>query len=499
MNESIAPGPPASILSSHGVESVDVEAVNAGSRRVLFKAREKIHPKRVNGTFRRIKWLVMAATLLIYYGTPWIRWDRGFGAPDQAVLIDFPGRRFYFFFIELWPQEVIYITGLLVLAAISLFLMTALAGRVWCGYMCPQTVWTDLFLVVERAVEGNRNERIKLDRAPWSSKKLIKRITKHVIWLAIALATGGAWVFYFADAPSLALQLTRFSAPTEAYVFIGVTTFMTYLLGGFAREQVCTYMCPWPRIQAAMIDEEALAVTYRKDRGEPRGAHKKGDPWAGRGDCVDCRQCVAACPMGIDIRDGLQLECIQCALCIDACDDIMTKVGRPTGLIGYDTDLNIARRQRGETPRWRAVRPRTAAYAGLIAIVGTLMLYGLFTRRDLELTVIHDRNPTFTVLSNGNIRNGYTVRIANKARLGRSVVIALEAPTGAVLSGIGLVEVDTDRIRLAVDGDAVETARLLVTMPRQAMSGETTSIGVTATPAEGGEGVRVETMFQGPK
>jgi cytochrome c oxidase accessory protein FixG len=486
--------------ASHGVEAVAVEAVNAAHRRSMFKAREKIHPKRANGKFRLVKWIVMALTLTIYYVTPWIRWDRGVGAPDQAVLVDFAGERFYFFFIELWPQEIYYITGLLVLAAVALFLFTAVAGRVWCGYACPQTVWTDLFLVVERAVEGNRNERIKLDRAPMSLGKFRKRVTKHAVWLLIALATGGAWVFYWHDAPTLAKQLLDFAAPLSAYAFIGILTASTYLFGGHAREQVCTYMCPWPRIQAAMMDEETALVTYRRDRGEPRGPHKKSDSWQGRGDCVDCRQCVAVCPMGIDIRDGLQLECIQCALCIDACDDIMTKVGRPRGLIGYDTDLNIARRLKGEPARFRFVRIRTVAYAMILALVGAVMLYALATRKDLDLNVIHDRNPTYVALSDGNIRNAYTLKLLNKARLGRSIVVSAEGLPGAVLTGIGLIETEDGKVRVPVDGDDLRSVRVFITLPRQAMSAESLPLTFRVMPAaEGGDVAEVDTVFLGPK
>jgi cytochrome c oxidase accessory protein FixG len=490
----------ASAYSSHGVEAVAVEAVNSAHRRSMFKAREKIHPKRVNGTFRLTKWIVMALTLTIYYGTPWLRWDRGIGAPDQAVLIDFPGRRFYFFFIELWPQEVYYITGLLILAAVALFLFTSLAGRVWCGYACPQTVWTDLFLVVERAVEGQRLERIKLDRAPMSFEKFRKRALKHSIWVLIGVTTGGAWVFYFADAPTLAKQLLDFSAPAAAYIAIGVFTFTTYLLGGHAREQVCTYMCPWPRIQAAMMDEESLAITYRFDRGEPRGPHKKGDPWDGRGDCIDCKQCVAACPMGIDIRDGLQLECIQCALCVDACNDIMTKVGRPRGLIGYDTDLNIQRRQRGEPTKFRFVRPRTVAYAIILVLVSIIMLVALFNRSDLDVNVLRDRNPLYITLSDGAVRNAYTVKLLNKERLGRSIIVSVDGLPGAVVTGVGLIETGDNTVRVPVDGDELRSIRVFVTLPRASVTSESQPLSIVATPAQaGGDVIKVKTVFLGPK
>jgi len=485
--------------TSHGVDAISVEPLNAADRRSFFKARQKIHPKRVNGDFRKIKWLVMLVTLAVYYGTPWLRWDRGLGAPDQAVLIDLVKGRFYFFFIELWPQEVYYFTGLLVLAAVALFLVTSLAGRVWCGYTCPQTVWTDLFLVVERAVEGQRNERLKLDRAPMSMEKFGKRSLKHVIWVAIGICTGGAWIFYFADAPTLAKQLVSFAAPSNAYIAIGVLTFTTYLLGGHAREQVCTYMCPWPRIQSAMIDEESLAVTYRYDRGEPRGPHKKGDTWAGRGDCIDCKQCIAACPMGIDIRSGLQLECIQCALCIDACNDIMLKVDRPKGLIGYDTDLNIARRQQGLPTSFRLFRTRTVAYAAILASVGSLMLYQLLTRTDLELSVIRDRNPTYVSLSEGSIRNAYTIKLLNKARLGRSIVVSITGLPDAILTGVGTIDSGEGAVRVPVDGDELRSARVFVTLPRRALRSESQPIVFKAVPAQGGDHAEVSSVFLGPK
>ncbi|HTO27557.1 MAG TPA: 4Fe-4S dicluster domain-containing protein, partial [Devosia sp.] len=241
----------------------DVEAVNSSSRRQpLYAARRKIFPKRAKGSFRSFKWLVMAITLSIYYLTPWIRWDRGPYAPDQAVLLDLANRRFYFLFIEIWPHEFYYVAGLLVMAGVGLFLITSTVGRAWCGYTCPQTVWVDLFIGVEQIVEGDRNARIKLDAAPWSLQKVAKRALKHGIWLLIGVATGGAWIFYFADAPTLAGELARFEAPAAAYFTIALLTATTYIFGGLMREQVCTYMCPWPRIQGAMLDEHSLTVTY---------------------------------------------------------------------------------------------------------------------------------------------------------------------------------------------------------------------------------------------
>ncbi|HKD47670.1 MAG TPA: cytochrome c oxidase accessory protein CcoG, partial [Rhizomicrobium sp.] len=339
------------VLAAEGVARSEVEASNSAANRQLYKSRVPIYPKEVDGRYRRLKWAMMAITLSIYYLVPWIRWDRGPLAPHQAVLVDMAHERLYFFFIEIWPQEVYYITGLLILAAVSLFLINALFGRLWCGYSCPQTVWTDLFIWVETRIEGDRNARSRLAAAPWTPSKIAKRAAKHAIWLMFAVATGGAWVFYFADAPSLLHLFFTGSASVGTYATAAGLTFTTYWLGGLMREQVCTYMCPWPRIQAAMTDLDALSVTYRRDRGEPRGSHKKGESWDGRGDCIDCKQCVAVCPMGIDIRDGAQLECINCGLCIDACDDVMHRVGRPKGLIAYDTEANVLRRLKGEKSR----------------------------------------------------------------------------------------------------------------------------------------------------
>jgi len=421
-----------------GEHAIDVAAVNSREYRALYRKREQIYPKLAHGAFRNLKWAAMIVLLAIYYVTPWLRWDRGAGRPDQAVLVDLEHGRFYFFVIELWPQEVYYITGLLILGAFGIFLSSALFGRVWCGYACPQTVWTDLYIYVERLIEGDRNARIKLDKASLSASKAAKKIFKHALWLLIAAATGGAWVFYFADAPTLFRELFTGSASAAAYLFVGVLTFTTYALAGTMREQVCTYMCPWPRIQAAMMDKDALSVTYQRQRGEQRGPHKRGDSWEGRGDCVDCRQCVAVCPQGIDIRDGDQLECINCALCIDACDEIMRKVGRPTGLIAYDSYANMARRERGQSPRIRLVRPRTLVYGVLLAAVAAFMIYGLATRTTLDLNVIRDRSPPFVRLADGSVRNDYALKLVNMTDRARRVAIEVRGLPGARLSGPNL-------------------------------------------------------------
>jgi cytochrome c oxidase accessory protein FixG len=380
----------------------------------LYSAREPIFPRRVSGAFRRLKWWIMGLTLGIYYLTPFLRWDRGPNLPDQAVLIDLANRRFYFLWIEIWPHEFYFVAGLLIMAGLGLFLFTSALGRVWCGYTCPQTVWTDLFILVERWIEGDRNARVRLHHAGWDLKKWRLRLIKWTVWLIIALATGGAWVFYFTDAPTLLVDLVNGQAHAIAYITIAVLTLTTFVFGGFMREQVCIYMCPWPRIQAAMMDPDTITVTYRDWRGEPRG--KPRDETAG--DCIDCMACVNVCPMGIDIREGQQMECITCALCIDACDDVMDKIGKPRGLIDYMALTDEPAEREGKPPRalWRHIfRPRTLVYTAMWSAIGLGLVYALFIRSDIELTVSPVRNPTYVLQSNGGIRNIYDVRLRNKS------------------------------------------------------------------------------------
>jgi cytochrome c oxidase accessory protein FixG len=427
----------------------------------LYKPRTPIYPKLVHGQWRRIKWALLIVTLGIYYITPWLRWERPGAIPDQAVLVDFEGRRFYFFFIQLWPQEIYFVTGLLVIAALALFLVTALFGRLWCGYACPQTVWTDLYIYVERLFEGDRNARMRLAAAPWSFDKLWRRVGKHAVWLGVAFGTGGAWIFYFRDAPTLLAEFWAGRAPMSSYISCALLTATTYVFAGHMREQVCTYMCPWPRIQGAMLDDHSLQVTYRYDRGEPRGAHKKGADWTGRGDCVDCNQCVVACPMGIDIRNGPQMECINCGLCIDACDEIMDRVGRPRALIAYDTDAAVAARGRGEAARYRLVRPRTVYYTLALLAVSVLMGWGLTHRAALDLHAQRDRNPIFVRLHDGSVRNGYTLKIANRTFHPQTVQVRLTGVPDARLSTPG--EPSGATVSATVPANGVRAMRVFVT------------------------------------
>ncbi|WP_209001772.1 cytochrome c oxidase accessory protein CcoG [Stappia albiluteola] len=484
--------------------SVESNAVAAPAKEEsYFAAAKKIYPMAVKGTFRRIKWALLFITLGIYYFLPFVRWDRGPDAPDQAVLVDLAGRRGYFFFIEIWPQEVYYLTGLLILAAMALFLMNAVAGRLWCGYLCPQTVWTDLFLWVERHTEGDRRERMLLAKEPWTLRKLTQKLAKHTLWLMIAWWTGGAWVLYFADAPTLVKELATGAAPMSAYIWIGILTFTTYTLAGHMREQVCIFMCPWPRIQAALTDENALNVAYRWDRGEPRGSLKEnrklelqGLP---AGDCIDCNQCFHACPTGVDIRKGLQIDCIQCGLCIDACDTVMRKVGKPTGLIGYDTDENIQRRAEGKEAIYKIVRPRTVIYAAIIVLVSAIMAYALFTRDFSGVNVLHDRNPIFVEQSDGSVRNGYTIRLLNKRTIERSFILSVEGmPAGSRIEAVGVSENVSGRPIVTVGPDQTREVRVLVFSPEDVTMPKSTDVTFRITESVMGEVATASDYFKAP-
>ncbi|WP_416907434.1 MAG: cytochrome c oxidase accessory protein CcoG [Polymorphobacter sp.] len=478
----------------------------------LYAKRQGVYPKAVKGFYRQLKWVIMAVTLTIYYVTPWLRWDRGPYAPDQAVLVDLANRRFYMFSIEIWPQEFYYVAGLLIMAGVGLFLVTSAVGRAWCGYACPQTVWTDLFVHVERAIDGDRNAQIKLANAPLSAGKLGKRALKYAIWLAIAVATGGAWIFYFADAPTLLAEFLSGDAAFVAYATVGVLTSTTFLLGGFMREQVCIYMCPWPRIQTAMLDEKSLIVTYKDWRGEPRtqGLKRTGEPAQGlkrtqadfpvetigelakarSGDCIDCNQCVAVCPTGVDIRNGPQLGCITCGLCIDACNNVMDQIGRPRGLIDYATldDAEIEKAG-GTAPSVlkTLLRPRTLIYFTIWASIGMAMLFSLGERARLDLSVESDRNPRFVMLSDGAVRNGYTVKLRNMETRPRSVDITIAGLPGAVLwSDTGSREGAGAAVRVDLPPDATTRLRMFVAAPGE---GEArTDFTMQAVPTDGEPG-----------
>jgi cytochrome c oxidase accessory protein FixG len=401
-------------------------------------------------------------TLSVYYCAPFLRWDRGPNAPNQAVLLDFAHGRLYAFFVELWPQDLYLITGLLVLAATILILTNALAGRLWCGFACPQTVWTDLFLLVERLIEGDRRQRLKNIGAPLTTKRAARIVAKHSAWLLISLATGGTLIFYVTDAPGLLRGFASGDVSANALTWIVVFTCTTYGLAGFAREQVCTFMCPWPRLQGAIWDPEAFTVNYRDYRGEQRISAKKaaelrlqGKP---AGDCVDCGQCVTVCPIGIDIRDGPSFACINCGLCVDACDGVMSKLGRPRGLIDYESWKNIERGRQKEAPVNRLIRPKTIGLtAACLALAGTIGV-AFATKMSATLSVEHDRDPLAVRLSDGAVRNAYTVKLLNKSSVSRAYTLSVSGVDAkvAIIGNDGLAPI-------VVAPDASEVLRVTLT------------------------------------
>ena len=467
----------------------------------LYAKREPVYPKAVDGPFRRFKWLVMAFTLGVYYITPWLRWDRGPYAPDQAVLVDLANRRFYMFGIEIWPHEFYFVAGMLIMAGIGLFLITSAVGRAWCGYSCPQTVWTDLFQHIDRLVDGDRNAQARLAKAPWGPKKIFKRGLKYGIYLVISFWTGGAWIMYFADAPTLVVDFWSGNAAPVAYATVAVLTATTFMLGGFMREQVCIYMCPWPRIQTAMLDEKSLIVTYKDWRGEKRGSLKKAkkEPEL-YGDCVDCNQCVNVCPTGYDIRNGPDIACITCGLCIDACDKVMKDIGRPRGLIDYATLEDCKLEADGNEPRpvWKTLmHPRTLIYFSVWGAIGLALLFALGNRTHTDISVAPDRNPPFMLMSDGSVRNSYTIKLRNMESRPREMEITLEGLPGATMWTNDMAREDAARtLRRNVDADVTESLRVYVVSPR-GTEGQDFSFTVTSLD-EQSETDTSETHFDAP-
>jgi cytochrome c oxidase accessory protein FixG len=487
------------------------ESVAHAATSSLYADRQRVYPKAVFGKIRSVKWAVLILCLALYYLVPWLRWDRGPGMPDQAVLVDMTNARLFFFWIEIWPQEIYFLTGALILGAFALFAVSSLFGRLWCGFTCPQTVWTDLFMFVERWIEGDRNARMKLDAGPRNGIYWARKIAKHGAWVLIAAATGGAWIMYFNDAPTITRQFFTGEAGVTVYFFFALFAGFTYLLAGWAREQVCTYMCPWPRFQAAMLDENSLVVTYRDWRGEPRGKAKA----EGVGDCVDCAACLHVCPTGVDIRDGQQLECIGCGLCMDACDSVMGKLGRPKGLVAFETLKNLSasaaaaatlppgseRQQAGMAARRvpRFIRPRTIMYAGALAVVALVMLGAFLMRSTLDVTVLRDRAPLFVRLSDGGIRNAYTVKIVNKTRDEVPLTLTLEAPAGLCLTVQDVEAIGEGRYALSRRGDGITQYRVFITAPAGARLGESTPVTFRLLDSAGRPATSQSSVFLGPK
>ena len=402
----------------------------------LYQRREKIFTRTIEGRFQRIRLFSGWPLLVGYMLLPWINWGS-----RQAVLFDLPSRQFYIFGITFWPQDFMLLAWLLIIAAFALFTFTSVVGRIWCGYTCPQTIWTAIFMWIEQVTEGTRHARIRLDQAPWNAEKIAKRSAKHVLWLGWAFLTGFAFVGYFTPIRTLAADVVTLNVALSSASWIVFFTLATYINAGWMREQVCIYMCPYARFQSAMFDKDTLIVSYDAARGEPRGARKRGAQPQALGDCVDCQLCVQVCPTGIDIRDGLQYQCIGCAHCIDACDDVMQKVGYAPGLIRYTTEHALTGQQT------HIMRPRVIGYAVALSIMVVAFGFALVNRSLLGIDVIRDRGELFYV-EHKAVRNDYTLKIFNKTQ--QTQTFALTATTNVVddlkLDGPSTVVVDAGEV-----------------------------------------------------
>ena len=386
-----------------------------------YARHEKVYPRETSGVYTRLRTAAVCVLLGLYYLVPWLDWG-----PRQAVLFDLPARKFYLLGLVLWPQDFIYLTWLLVLAGLTLFFVTALGGRLWCGYACPQTVWTEVFVQMERWAEGSRARQMKLDQGPWTAEKVGRKCLKHVLWVSFSLWTGLTFVGYFSPIRQLVPAALHFSLGGWELFWTLFYGFATYGNAGFMREQVCKYMCPYARFQSAMFDRNTLIITYDAARGEPRGSRPRNAPAAarGQGDCIDCTLCVQVCPTGIDIRAGLQYECIACAACIDACNGVMDKVGSPRGLIRYTTENALEGRPN------RIVRPRVIVYATLLLIVFGAGVTGLALRKPVALDVMRDRASLYRETAAGDIENVYNLRIMNRSERPQRVRLSLDDASG---------------------------------------------------------------------
>lgn len=405
----------------------------------MYAAREEIYPREVRGRYATWRWACVWLTQLMFYGLPWLQWNG-----RQAVLFDLGARKFYIFGIVLWPQDFIYLAGLLIVCAFFLFLVTAIAGRVWCGFACPQTVYTEIFMWVERKIEGARSARMRLDKQPWTVGRLTKKSAKHMVWGVIALWTGFTFVGYFTPAQALIGKVNSFALGPWELFWIMFYAFATYGNAGWMREQVCKYMCPYARFQSSMFDKDTLIITYDKERGEPRGARGKLKDTDDRssGGCIDCSMCVQVCPTGIDIRDGLQYECIGCAACVDACNLVMGKINAPTGLVRYSTEQGIAQRLSFKQIRLRVLRPRVLIYIGLLLLLVSGFVGTLVARTPLKLDVLRDRGAMGREVEDGKIENVYRLQIMNTAETAHRYKIGVSGVASISLATPDEVDLD---------------------------------------------------------
>ena len=501
----------------------------------LYVSEAKVYPREVSGLFQRLRHTAVFVLLGLFYGVAWMSWDG-----QQLVLWDLPARKFHVLGLVFWPQDFIFLALLLVMAGLALFFFTAMAGRLWCGYACPQTVWTEVFIWMERWTEGDRAKRMKLDAAPWTSEKLLRKSAKHMLWLGFALWTGFTFVGYFTPVRDLGARLIPFEWSGYETFWILFYALATWGNAGFLREQVCKYMCPYARFQSAMFDTNTLIITYDERRGEPRGSRKKSSlatvlerargvipkaeaegwvawsahhqsaasqsvaargttslldlamPVADReraegealGDCIDCTLCVQVCPTGIDIRNGLQYECIACGACIDACDSVMDKMGYPRGLVRHSSQNAV------DGKSTRVLRPRVLVYAALLCIIGAGILFGIATRSPLIVDVIRDRNALYRATADGSVENGYTLRLINKSEDTRVYRIGLsEAPEGMTFA--------TDPGPIALGPGEVRSVGVALRAPAGLVKGRV-DVVVQVSSADGVTRVEEETRFFGP-
>ncbi|MFZ9406457.1 MAG: cytochrome c oxidase accessory protein CcoG [Burkholderiaceae bacterium] len=404
----------------------------------LYASHEKIYPRSVKGRFASMRWVAVWFTQLLFYGLPWFTWN-----DRQAVLFDLGARKFFLFGIVLWPQDFIYLAGLLVIAALSLFFFTAVAGRLWCGYACPQTVYTEIFMWVERRIEGDRAAQMKLDASPWSMRKFGLKASKHSVWLALSLLTGFTFIGYFAPIRDLFGQILALQLGPWQMFWGLFYSFATWGNAGFMREQVCKYMCPYARFQGAMFDKDTLVITYDHHRGEPRGSRpRKADPATlGLGSCIDCTLCVQVCPTGIDIRHGQQYECIGCAACIDVCDEVMDRMGYARGLVRYATQRAIDRGLEGKSMLRRVLRPRVIAYGLILLVLLAALLGSLATRNPLRVDLIRDRNTLARIVEGGDIENTYRIHFMNAAERPLQLEVKVQGLDGLRIAGDAAFEV----------------------------------------------------------
>ena len=403
----------------------------------MYEAHKKIYPRSITGRFARWRWVMVLLTQLVFYGLPWFEWGQ-----RQMVLFDLDARRFYIFGLVLYPQDFIYLTGLLIISAMSLFLFTAVAGRLWCGFSCPQTVYTEIFMWIEHKVEGDRSARIRLDRGPWTFEKIWKKALKQLIWIAVALWTGFTFVGYFVPIRELGGELLALQGGWQIFwvLFYG---FATYGNAGYLREQVCLHMCPYARFQSAMFDRDTLVVTYDPERGERRGPRKKGVDYKaeGLGDCIDCGLCVQVCPTGIDIRDGLQYQCIGCGLCVDACNTVMDKMKYPEGLIRFSTQNAVAQRWSPAQMLRRVARPRVLVYGTILVALSLAMVASLFLRTPFKVDVVRDRAALSRIVAGGKLENVYRLQIMNATESAQHYRISAQGLDGLALASEPDVEI----------------------------------------------------------